>query len=248
MALYLDDRELVIAHKSGDADAFTALVREYRPQLLSAARRRLHCHEAAEDAVQETLVRALRSLPRFNGQYLLGPWLHRILRNVCHDEGKRRGREGDKAERVAVSPDFDVLSNTGPEADLGLDLDHSALHDAFAELPANYQEALRLRFIEELPYPEVAEKSGVSEENARARVSRARAMLRKSLQGVAMLPVVGVVLPMLGKALAGTALLAAVLTPAGDSRQTVNPTPAQPELVRTAEVDVATPLPADLAV
>ena len=187
MALRLEDRDLVLAYQAGDDEAFAELVREYRPQLLGHARRKLGCPEAAEDAVQEALVRALRAMPRFNGNYLVGPWLHRILSNVCSDEGNRRRRENEKAERFA-SNDKALKPPATTEGDLGLDLDDAALLDAVDNLSEQYREALMLRFVEELSYEEVAAKAGVSEDNARARVSRARNAVRAALKLAAAAP------------------------------------------------------------
>ena len=172
-----DDRRLVELHKAGDQEAFTAIVTAYHRELMSHARRRLHDPRAAEDAVQEALLRAFRALPRFNGEYKLGAWLHRIVENVCADEGNRRRREGELTDRVASLP-------TVPEADVA----DSAIADpevteALQSLSPSYREALVLRYVEGLPYREVAEKTGVSEENARARAHRGRAVLRRVLHG-----------------------------------------------------------------
>ncbi len=188
MALRLEDRDLVLAYQAGDDEAFAELVREYRPQLLGHARRRLGCPEAAEDAVQEALVRALRAMPRFNGNYRVGPWLHRILSNVCSDEGNRQRRANEKTERWASN---DRALNPPPdtEAELGLDIDDTELMDAVDGLSEQYREALMLRFVDELSYEEVARVSGVSEENARARVSRARNAVRAALKLAAAAPV-----------------------------------------------------------
>ncbi|WP_420610605.1 RNA polymerase sigma factor [Candidatus Poriferisodalis sp.] len=188
MALRLEDRDLVLAYQAGDDEAFAELVREYRPQLLGHARRKLGCPEAAEDAVQEALVRALRAMPRFNGNYLVGPWLHRILSNVCSDEGNRLRRDSEKTERFA-SNDRALNPPSSIEDELGLDIDDSELADAVDNLSEQYREALMLRFVEELSYEEVAEKAGVSEENARARVSRARNAVRAALKLAAAAPV-----------------------------------------------------------
>ena len=188
MALRLEDRDLVLAYQAGDDEAFAELVREYRPQLLSHARRRLSCGESAEDAVQETFVRALRAMPRFNGNYLVGPWLHRILANVCIDEGNRRRREGEKTERAAVN-DTALQPTPSVETELGLDLDLSELVDAVEGLSEPYREALHMRFVEELSYDEMAEAAGVTEDNARARVSRARTALRAAMRVAAFVPV-----------------------------------------------------------
>ncbi|WP_419863143.1 sigma-70 family RNA polymerase sigma factor [Candidatus Poriferisodalis sp.] len=188
MALRLEDRDLVLAYQAGDDEAFAELVREYRPQLLGHARRKLGCPEAAEDAVQEALVRALRAMPRFNGNYLVGPWLHRILSNVCSDEGNRKRREHEKTERFA-SNDQALNPPSTTEAELGLEFDDAELMDAVDNLSEQYREALMMRFVEELSYEEVAARAGVSEDNARARVSRARNAVRAALKLAAAMPV-----------------------------------------------------------
>ena len=187
MALRLEDRDLVLAYQAGDDEAFAELVREYRPQLLGHARRKLGCPEAAEDAVQEALVRALRAMPRFNGNYLVGPWLHRILSNVCSDEGNRKRREHEKTERFA-SNDQALNPPSTTEAELGLEFDDAELMDAVDNLSEQYREALMMRFVEELSYEEVAARAGVSEDNARARVSRARNAVRAALKLAAAAP------------------------------------------------------------
>ncbi len=188
MAIYIDDRELVAAHQAGDSDAFDELVREHRSSLLSHAWRKLSCESGAEDAVQETLVRAYRALPNFNGEYRLGPWLHRIMSNVCIDEANRRKRDGDKTDLLAAQPTTRVNS-PGVEEQLGLQVDDSGLQSALDELPETHREALTLRFVDELDYQQVAQISGVSEQNARARVSRARTAVRAAMKGVAAVPV-----------------------------------------------------------
>jgi RNA polymerase sigma-70 factor (ECF subfamily) len=188
MAIYIDDRELIAAHRAGDGEAFDELVREHRQSLLAHAKRKLHCDATSEDALQETLVRAYRALPKFDGEYRLGPWLHRIMHNVCIDEAVRRRRDGEKTDKFAaqVTPRSDAPSI---EDELGLHFDDSALQEALEELSEPYREALELKFVKEYDYSELAAHSGVSEENARARVSRARLAMRSALKGVASLPI-----------------------------------------------------------
>ncbi|MEC9354456.1 MAG: RNA polymerase sigma factor, partial [Candidatus Thermoplasmatota archaeon] len=189
MAIYIDDRELVAAHQAGDNGAFDELVREHRQSLLAHAKRKLYCDASAEDALQETLVRAYRALPKFNGEYRLGSWLHRIMHNVCIDEALRSRRDGEKTDRLAAQ---DVSGSGAPsvEDELGLHLDDTELNLALDELSATHREALVLRFVDDLSYDEVARTSGVSEQNARARVSRARNAMRVAMKGVAAFPVV----------------------------------------------------------
>lgn len=179
MTIAIDERELVQLYQSGDGGAFDEMVRHYTPALMARATRRLGSRAAAEDAVQETFLRAFRALPRFNGQYKLGAWLHQILANVCTDEGTRRTRLDATAERWAagaLETEDDVVEETTQTLAI---LDH--VSKALTLLPAAYREALELRFVRDLPYEQVATLSGVSEENARARVHRALRAMRLAL-------------------------------------------------------------------
>ncbi|HTN79755.1 MAG TPA: sigma-70 family RNA polymerase sigma factor [Acidimicrobiales bacterium] len=174
----LDERLLVEAHNGGDAGAFASIVNEYSPSLYAHAVMRLGESRAAEDAVQETFLRAYRAMPRFEGEFHLRAWLHRILTNVCFDEGNRRRRETRTLDRMASFADPVV-----PAPDEVLDLDRAAAQrevaTALAALPDAYREALELRYVEQLSFREVADVTGVTEENARARVHRGRAALRR---------------------------------------------------------------------
>jgi RNA polymerase sigma-70 factor (ECF subfamily) len=196
----VDARQLVAAHQSGDERAFSQIAELSYPSLYQHAWRRLGSHHAAEDAVQETFVRAYRALPRFEGDFRLQAWLHRILENVCIDEGGRRSREGAAAERIG--------SLRGPSPSDPADLTvlaegRAAVTAALAELPDAYRTAVAMRYLDGLSYQEVAVATGVTEENARARVSRGRAVLRRAFgQGAAALIVV---FPFLRRAQRGVA-------------------------------------------
>ena len=178
----VDERLLVEAHNGGDSEAFASIVNEYSSSLYAHAMMRLGEPRAAEDAVQETFLRAYRAMPRFEGEFHLRAWLHRILTNVCFDEGDRRRREIRAFDRAAGLAELD-----GPPADEVLDIDRAyaqrEVATALASLPVAYREALELRYVEQLSFREVAEFTGVSEENARARVHRGRAALRRMISG-----------------------------------------------------------------
>ena len=177
----LEPRLLVEAHNHGDGEAFGQIVRAHHQGLFAHAVNRLHDVQAAEDAVQETFVRAYRAMSRFDGDLQLRPWLHRILTNVCHDEAARRQREGFLIERV--SSEAAVAADPADIVLDRIDLSRDVVARALAELPVSYREALLLRYVKELPYDEVAAAIGVTEGNARVRVMRGRAALKRALAG-----------------------------------------------------------------
>src|SRR6195952_1573633 len=95
-----DERALVAAAQAGDERAFRALVEPYRRTLEIHCYRMLGSRWDAEDLVQETLLRAWRSLDRFERRASVTTWLYRIATNACLDEIERRPRRAS----VAVEP------------------------------------------------------------------------------------------------------------------------------------------------
>jgi RNA polymerase sigma-70 factor (ECF subfamily) len=74
----------------GEEDAFRSLIEPHRPALHAHCYRMLGSLHDAEDALQNTLLRAWRALPKFRGRGSLGAWLYRIATNVCLDATARR--------------------------------------------------------------------------------------------------------------------------------------------------------------
>lgn len=180
----LDEQLLVRAHQAGDEHAFGQIVRSQHRALYAHAYRRLGSHEAAEDAVQDTLLRAYRALPSFDGDLRLRAWLHRILTNVCHDESNKLRRQIGLIDKLEAQP-----IELAPDP-----VDEAVLHDtvrimnsALAELPESYREALVLRYVDGLSFRDVARTIGTTEENARARVHRGRLALHKVLSRVSVM-------------------------------------------------------------
>lgn len=172
----VDGRRLVDAHRDGDDAAFPAIVRAHRSGLLARARYRLGDDQAAEDAVQECLLRAYRALPSFGGagDWHVSAWLYRILENVCIDEGNRRRRAMTIVQRLAAQPEELV-----PGPDDAIQLANPQVSGAVDGLPAPYRDALIQREVDGMSYADIAAAAGISEDNARARVSRARSALRR---------------------------------------------------------------------
>lgn len=175
---YDEDRALVSAFQAGEDAAFAEIVRAHYPTLLSRARRRLGNSSDAEDAVQETFLRAYLALDRFAGEFHLGAWLNRILLNTCADTGTRRAGELRLRDRLSTRRE----EVRPPDEAAGDPQLRRIIRDAIESLPESYRVAFVLREVEEKPYSEVAETMAVTEENARARVHRARNSLARTLK------------------------------------------------------------------
>lgn len=172
------DAELVIRARAGDLASYAVLVSRHRASLERFAVRLLGNREDAEEALQDSLVRAWQALDRCHDPERVRSWLFRILVNRCRTRLSRQNR----IER-------------GPEADLALSLAASAprsegeawreeISRALDQLPADQREAFLLKHVEEFSYEEISELTGGSIPALKMRVSRACLRLRELLEDV----------------------------------------------------------------
>jgi RNA polymerase sigma-70 factor (ECF subfamily) len=177
---------------SGD-DAFRRLVEALRPELHAHCRQILGSPDDAEDAVQDTLLRAWRGLPRFEGRSSLRSWLYRIATNACLDAlaGRRRrattgyqaapGNPGPQLsdssrperdlEVVLVRPDGSLTPEAGYERRESLEL---AVLTSLQHLPPRQRAALILREVLDFSASETAAALETSVASANSALQRAR--------------------------------------------------------------------------
>ena len=162
----------------------TELYRRESARLLVFFTCRTYDAQLAVDLVAETFARAYESRARVRGEQPAA-WLWGIARNVLRDAHRRGSAERRALRRLAVEP---PALNDGEVARIeelaGLGELRSAVAAALQTLPAEQRDALQLRVVDELDYPTVADRLGVSEVAARARVSRALRALAGALDVV----------------------------------------------------------------
>jgi len=137
----------------------------------------------AEDAVQECFLRAFRHFDSYRGP-AMKPWLLAILRNVCHAEFARRGRqdaadENDMDARAEAIPLWQE-PQASAEAALMRRHDDETVRRLVEHLPQPFRETLVLREINDLSYQEIAQVAGVPVGTVMSRLARARTMLRSA--------------------------------------------------------------------
>lgn len=172
-------------------DEVAQLYREHAPALLGFLGRRVLLAEVAVDLMAETFARAYRDRERFRGEGAEEAlaWVYGIARHVLASYA-RRGAVERRALR-ALGVQRRALTDTEydrVEELAGLAALRTSIDGELDALEAGQRDAVRLRVLEERPYDEVAQELGVSEQTARARVSRALRALRdtptfKDLEG-----------------------------------------------------------------
>ena len=146
--------------------------------------RRTFDPDVALDLTGETFARAFTARRRFRGatQEEATAWVWAIARNVLAEYHRRGAVERRALRRLAVEPPaLDDEEHARLERLAGLAELRERLARELGALPDDQRAAVRLRVVEELGYPEVALRLGVTEATARARVSRGLRALRASL-------------------------------------------------------------------
>jgi len=180
------DDALVARLQRGDDAAFEAIVRAHSGRLLSVARRFLGNNEDAQDAVQDTFIRAFKAIHRFEARAQLHTWLHRILVNSALmklRERRRRPTESIEALLPTYSADGHQAVASRDWSDAVLERKETAaiVRDAIERLPDLYREVLVLRDIEEKDTAEAAALLGTTSNVVKVRLHRARQALRTLL-------------------------------------------------------------------
>ncbi|MFN2572218.1 MAG: RNA polymerase sigma factor [Gemmatimonadales bacterium] len=171
------DTELVRRVRAGDIGAYGALVARYRDRLGRYATHMLGDREDAEEALQDSFVRAYRSLPRCDDPARFGAWLYGILVNRCRTSGARAARR----RRLFVQDSEALQGATHPDQLERLEWT-DAVDRALARLGPEYREAFLLKHVEDLEYEQIAELTGAGVSALKMRVKRAREQLQKFLR------------------------------------------------------------------
>lgn len=182
------EKELVAWAKNGSKAALEELLRRSMDRLYAIARRYSDTKEDAEDVVQETLLRAFRSLQDFREEAQFSSWITRIAINAALSA--RRKTSGVKTIPLFVEVEEDSVVAPIPLADPGLDPEQELLrHElrtsclvALDRLEPEQSRVLRLFYLHEGNVNEMADILGVNTSTAKSRLIRARAKLKRALK------------------------------------------------------------------
>ncbi|MBA3843398.1 MAG: sigma-70 family RNA polymerase sigma factor [Actinobacteria bacterium] len=198
-----DDAALVAALRARDDATFTQLVREWNASMLRVAQIFVPSRAIAEEVVQETWLRVLNALDRFEGRSSLKTWVFRILVNTAKTRAQREGRvvpfsslrDPGRVPESAVDPDrfrpedderypghWSSPPRELPEEQLLAAETQAVVERAIAALPASQASVISLRDVQGWSAEEVCNALDITEVNQRVLLHRARAKVRQALE------------------------------------------------------------------
>ncbi|HOT97272.1 MAG TPA: sigma-70 family RNA polymerase sigma factor [bacterium] len=181
---YVDEQyELIRAAQDGDRDAVSRLVSIHTRELYSLLLYLCGNRSLAEDLTQETFLRALQALKKYQFRAPFRAWLFRIAVNLYRDE--RRRHQVRKPVEHDVSDEENMhlyTADPGPDAVAEHNEQVQALHKALALLPRTLRTVVVMRDLQELSYTEIGEALGWPTGTVKSRLFRARKELAALLQ------------------------------------------------------------------
>jgi RNA polymerase sigma factor (sigma-70 family) len=181
-----DELSLTQRIAQGDRSAFELLMRRYNRRLYRLARASLRDDAEAQDALQETYLRAYRCIGQFRGEAALSTWLSRLVLNECSARRRRSMRRDNIIPIVSGDPSMEIFTTVAdsaepPDQGTARAQMRCVLERKVSELPELLRLVFVMRAIEELSVEETADTLSISANTVRSRHFRARGMLRESL-------------------------------------------------------------------
>ncbi len=186
-----DEQALIARCRAGDRTAFGELIARHQERVYNLCLRLAGDRSDAADMAQETFVRALQSMSRFDGRAQVFTWLYRIAVNLSIDRARKRshgrvhsldapsrdqpdGRAASRAERVASS-------ERGPGERVGASESRAAVQAALLKLDDAHRAVVVMRELDGLDYSQIAEILEIPVGTVKSRLFRARLTLRELL-------------------------------------------------------------------
>jgi RNA polymerase sigma-70 factor (ECF subfamily) len=181
------DGEIVERAKKGDREAFGVLVHRYQGRAFRLALRVLRDEEQARDVVQDSFLKAYRSIDRFEGRSSFYTWLYRLVMNRCIDQRRRDKFKSDRNVELDEERPQEAVLGAGtappsrPDSDLYRMQLRKRIAEAIGELPDDARRTFELREIDGLDYGEIAEVLRIPKGTVMSRLHYARKRLRAVL-------------------------------------------------------------------
>ena len=182
-----EDQGLVDQALSGDQKAFCFLLKKHQSAIYHVIFKLVRNKEDALDLVQETFVKAFRSLSSYKKEYRLTTWLYKIAANCSIDYLRKKKIDTFSLDKPLETKEGSVYMEVpdwsyNPESDLVSTEKRVTIEEAIESLPNKYKEVVIYRHKEDKSYREIAKILKVPVGTIKARIFRARELLKKKLK------------------------------------------------------------------
>jgi RNA polymerase sigma-70 factor (ECF subfamily) len=177
------DLEIADKIRLGETALYEIIIRKYNPVLYKIGRSYGFDHHTTEDIMQETFVKAYFNLESFKGLASLKTWISKIMINNCYHFSQKFSNKMEKSgipHNNNINPVFSTpasVENSYLNKELG-----NIIESALFSLAEEYRMVFTLREMNSFNVSETAKILDISESNVKARLSRAKNMLRKKIQ------------------------------------------------------------------
>ena len=186
----LSDQEVIERARAGRESAFRELIRRYERPVFSLIYRLVRDRERAEDLSQDTFIKVLNAIDRYDPSYKFSSWIFKIAHNTALDQlrkkepdtlsidGSPHASTSDELEATVLTP---VSKRERPDEFASSREIGSHIEKAIGTLRLEYRTAIVLCHVEGRPYEEVAQIMDVPLGTVKTYIHRARNELRKQL-------------------------------------------------------------------
>lgn len=179
------DKEVIERVLTGESALFELLIRRTNPKLYRVGRSFGFHHHDTEDLMQETHVDAYLHLASFQSRSQYSTWITRLMINRCLQRLRKQSTKREVPTEQHHDTALPVYQTSYNEDPLKLVMKNELnrlIENALVELPDNYKIVFTLRELNQLSTAETAEALGITEENVKVRLNRAKALLRNKLE------------------------------------------------------------------
>jgi len=179
-----DDESLVGRTQRGDSAAFDVLVERYKERLYATVYHMTSNHEDANDLVQDTFIKAFKSIGSFRGRSSFYTWIYRIAVNRTINFLKRRKNRNqysldDLDSSIQTDPDLvEMMSHVTPRREAGLTELQEKLNEALQKLSDSHRAVVTMHDVQGMTHADIAKVLKCSEGTVRSRLFYARQQLQ----------------------------------------------------------------------
>lgn len=184
-----EEAQVITEALKGNQKAYESLTERHRQAIYHIIFKIVRNSETAHDLVQETFMKAFSSLSSYRSEYRFSTWLYKIAANCSIDFLRKKRINALSLDQEIQTRDgtvgIEVPDNSfNPEAELERKQQRYSIEEAIASLPDKYREVIIYRHKDDKSYEEIADLLSIPVGTVKARIFRARELLKKKLKSV----------------------------------------------------------------